>query len=140
MKRHAIMLALMSFLLVLASCGNPFGPLFDGKPYALARINGDPVPWTSPLGGTIIEGSIKLDNDSIAERHEGFGGASWTYGGKFTLKMGRLIIDYGPGWQLGSLGPMHRVDTLYLSGNGLVLRETGFIPPLDSVVRYYARP
>jgi hypothetical protein len=125
--------------IAIVSCSDPLGPLIDGKPYALVRINGQPVPWTSPLGGSITDGSIKLDNDSLAERQEGFTNGGWTFSGKYTLRFDRLIVDYRPGWQPG-WGPLHPVDTFLVSGNGLVLRETGFLAPVDSMVRYYARP
>jgi hypothetical protein len=134
-------------LLVAAlSCSSPLGPLVDGKPYALTTINGEPLPWTSPLGSQpIAVGWIKLLSTHVAERHEEIGTvdggtyATWTYTGHYTLRFGVLIVDYRPIGPGGG-GPLHPVDTFYVSGNGLVMRETGYIAPLDSIVRYYARP
>lgn len=127
----------------IVSCSDPLGPLVDGRPYALTRINGQQVPWRSPGGGSITDGWIKLDNDTLAERHEelanGSSTGAWTLSGRYTLRFGTLIIDYRPAWQPG-FGPLHPVDTLFVSGNGLVLREINYVAPLDSVVRYYARP
>ncbi len=128
----------------IVSCSSPFGPLFDGKPYALTRINEQQVPWTSPSGGSITAGWIKLDNDTLAERHEELANgtsstAAWTRSGRYTLRFGTLIIDYRPEWHTG-LGPLHPVDTFFVSGNGLVLREVNYVAPLDSMVRYFARP
>ena len=131
--------------IALVSCTNPFGPLLDGRPYALARINEQQVPWTSPSGGSITGGWIKLDNDTLAERHEELANgtsstAAWTRSGRYTLRFGTLIIDYRAGLQPPGLGPLHPVDTFYVAGNGLILRETNYLAPLDSMVRYYARP
>src|SRR5690348_9457218 len=90
--------------IAIASCSNPFGPLFDGKPYALTHINEQQVPWTSPFGGSITGGWIKLDNDTLAERHEELANGSsstgaWTRSGRYTLRFGTLIIDYRAGLQ-----------------------------------------
>ena len=130
--------------IAIVSCSNPFGPLFDGKPYALTRINDQQVPWTSPSGGSITGGWIKLDNDTLAERHEELANGSsstgaWTVSGRYILRFGTLIIDYRPGWHAG-FGPLHPVDTFSVSGNGVILRETNYLAPLDSMVRYFARP
>ena len=75
--------------IAIVSCSNPFGPLFDGTPYALTRINEQQVPWTSPSGGSITAGWIKLDNDTLAERHEELANgtsstAAWTRSGRLT--------------------------------------------------------
>ncbi|HXO83912.1 MAG TPA: hypothetical protein VN803_00150 [Gemmatimonadales bacterium] len=142
MRLLAVTPALM--IATLVSCNDPLGPLVDGKPYALARVNGEAVPWAFPSGPSIDAGWIKLVDDTLAQRFEGLSNGpsvgEWMLSGKYTLRFGQLIIDYRPNWHAGSLGPAHPVDTLYASGNGLVLRETGYITDPDTVVRYYARP
>jgi hypothetical protein len=126
----------------LLSCTDALGPLRDGQPYNLRTINGQSLPWTSPVGsgGYIAGGWVKIDNGSLAERHEETNTSSWTSTGTYKLTIGMLIIDYGTGWQLGGLGPLQRADTFRVSGNELVLREGAFIAPNDSMVRRYARP
>jgi hypothetical protein len=147
----------LAVILVVAalSCGSPLGPLIDGQPYQLARINGEPLPWTSPISGgvPITEGWIKLIDNKTAQRHEraenGASVSDWTVSGRYTLRFGVLIIDYRqpgplpPSLNMGPTSPVanvNAVDTFYVSGNGLVLRERGYIAPLDSMVRYYVRP
>ena len=141
--RFAVTIALLLCAVAFLSCDDPLGPLVDGTPYALTRINGEPVPWTSPFGGTTTEGWIKIVDDTTAHRYEAYtnGGASgsWMMAGRYTLRFGRLVIDYGSNWNAG-YGPLHHVDTFFVSGNGVIMRETGFIAPLDTLVRYYARP
>jgi hypothetical protein len=136
-------LVLATLAVAVVSCSDPLGPLVDGNAYHLARINGENTPWTSPLGGQITGGLIKLDNDTLAERGEDLANGpaigGWGLSGRYTLRLGMLIIDYRPNWSPG-FGPLHPVDTFYVSGNGLVLRETGFVAPLDTIVRNYARP
>ena len=129
---------------VVVSCSDPYGPLRSGHEFFLTSINNDPLPWVSPVNGIqrITDGWIKIDGDSAAERHEKIDGVvngEWTYLGSYRIWHGMLIIKY-VGWQQGNLGPYHAVDTFYVLPQGLVMRETGFIPPLDSIVRFYLMP
>lgn len=145
MRRVAFVAAL-----ALLSCSDALGPLADGTPYALRAINGEPLPWSAPFDRPttqIADGWVRILDDSRAERHERIEAldslgavvavAEWTHAGRYRLAFGRLIITYEP-WQLHTYGPRHPVDTFYASNKGLRLRETGFIPPLDTLVRYYA--
>ncbi len=119
-------------------CGDPLGPLLRGTRYDLRSINGRSLPWSTGPGFQILEGWIKVDNDSIAERYEKTASvviADWTKPGRYTLRDRVLIIDYRPGWCTCAPGPSYPVDTFYVSGNGLVRREL-YSP--DSIVRYYA--
>ena len=139
--RIRLRLILASFVAALISCSDPLGPLMDGKPYPLRTINGQALPWTSPPPGAwhITDGWVKIDNDSIAERHETLLTVTAdpvTYFGPYTLTPRMLIIRYTSG---GNPRPYNAVDTFYVSGNGLVMREVYTSPP-DTMVRYYARP
>lgn len=124
-----------------ASCSDSLSPLVVGAPYILSRINGDSLPWYSDANNQIIEGWVTLNNDTLADRHEasavGPGTTSWTVSGRYTARRGILIVRY----QRNPLepGPLHAVDTFYVSGTGLTMREMGYSAPLDSVVRYYSR-
>jgi len=123
---------------VLVACSDPLGPLLRGIRYDLRSINAQALPWSEGPGYQIMEGWIKLDNDSIAERHEKFASVvitEWTKPGRYTLQDGVLIIDYRPGWCTCALGPAYPVDSFYVSGKGLIRRE---LYPPDSIVRYYA--
>jgi hypothetical protein len=128
-------------LLASASCDDSLSPLVLGTPYILSRINGDSVPWYADANKRIIEGWVTLNNDTLAERHEAStlvsGTTSWTVSGRYTARPGMLIVRY----QRNPLepGPLHAVDTFYVSGTGLTMREMGYPAPLDSMVRYYAR-
>ena len=144
MRLFAVTLALATAALAL-SCDDPLGPLLDGKPYDLTRVNEEPVPWTSPGGIRIEEGWIKILDDTLAQRHESFSNGpssgSWTISGKYTLNFGGvLIVDYRPNWNFSMPGTQHPVDTFHVSGNGLLLREAGFVIDPDTLVRYYAKP
>jgi hypothetical protein len=136
--------------LALLSCSDPLGPLTDGTPYALRAVNGDSLPWSSTPGGTptsrIASGHVRIIDDARAERFERtelldstgtvVGAGEWGRTGSYKLGFGMLIITYDA-WPFGT-PPNRPVDTFFVSGKGLLLRETGFIAPLDSMVRYYA--
>jgi len=129
-------------LAFLSACTDVLDLVRAGQQYELRSINGQPVPWPSPSGngGYIGAGWVKIDDDSLAERHEQTDRSGWTLSGRYQFKLGMFIIDYGPGWQPGMFGPMQRVDTFRVSGDELVLREGAFTAPNDSMVRRYARP
>ena len=142
--------------LVLAACSDALAPVTVGEPYLLRTINGDPIPWTTPpadsqyIPTTITEGWITMLNDSLAERHERFGRwvvdangdsiplfAEWTHSAAYRRLSGRVVLTYHF-WTPGAIGPLHAAETLYVTPRGgLMLRETGFIPPLDSIIRVY---
>lgn len=129
--------------LALLSCSSPLGPLVDGKPYALASVNGEPLPWSAPphVVVPITDGWIQLVDNQTAQRFErqtnGLVASDWMVSGRYTLRFGVLIVDYRP---VEPGIPVNPVDTFYVSGNGLVLRTRGLVAPLDSIIRYYARP
>ena len=142
-------LALLA-VVALLSCSDPLGPLTDGEPYSLRAINGASLPWSPPFvrpTTQIADGWVRILDDSRAERHERIEAidslgavvafAEWTQAGQYRLGFGMLIITY-TAWQYSSYGPSQPVDTFYLSNHDLLLRETWFIPPLDTLVRYYA--
>src|SRR6266566_4641340 len=112
-------------LALLSACTDVLDLVRAGQQYELRSINGQPVPWPSPSGngGYIGAGWVKIDDDSLAERHEQTDRSEWTLSGRYQFKLGMFIIDYGPGWQPGMFGPMQRVDTFRVSGDELVLRE-----------------
>jgi hypothetical protein len=143
--------------LALLACSDALGPLNVAEPYLLRTINGQPVPWTLPpadsqyIPGTITEGWITILNDSVAERHERFGRwvlnpngdsiplfGEWTQTGSYERPGGRIIVLSYHFYVPGSLGPLQPVDTLFITRQGgLILRETGFVAPLDSLIREY---
>ena len=142
--RHVALVAALALL----SCGDPLGPLTDGRPYALRAINGGPLPWSPPFirpTNQIAEGWVRIIDDARAERHERIEAidslgavmavTEWTQSGRYKLGFGMLILTYDAGQFIPfAPGP---IDTFYVSGKGLLLRETGFIPPLDTIVRSY---
>lgn len=141
----------LTLVALLAACDGPFEV---GRPLLLGNINAQPLPWASPTDTMvhplyITEGWILVHNGGIAERHERVERwffstpsdsqlllAEWTYGGPYQWLPGRIVITY-PTWSSGGLGPPQPVETLYVSDNGLTLRKTGFVPPLDSMIRAY---
>ena len=145
MRRVAFVAAL-----ALLSCSDALGPLTDGTPYALRAINGEPLPWSRSFvtpTSRIANGYVKLIDDARAERHERtelidstgavVGAGEWSRSGSYRLRFGMLIITYGE-WPFGMSAPTRPVDTFHVSGKGLLLRETGFLAPIDTLVRYYA--
>jgi len=151
MIRRAFALVVLAAL--LAACGD--GLLEVDRPLLLGNINGQPLPWVPPQTPAppagplaITEGWITIHNGGIAERHERLERwivngvdstlllSDWTQGGPYRWLPGRIVITY-PFWSMGSPGPYYPVETLYVSDRGLTLRETGFAPPLDSVIRVY---
>lgn len=143
----------LAFVVValLAACDGPFEV---GRPLMLANVNGQPLPWASPTDTMahplkITEGWVRILNGGFAERHErlerwDFASptdstllqSEWTQGGPYQWSPGRIVITY-PLWSPGALGPPQPVETLYVSDRGLTLRQTGFVPPLDSMIRAY---
>ena len=149
---HVPGMSRLSLLLVVlvAACD---GPLEVGRPLPLGRINGQPLPWASP-GDTMVrplkiaEGWILVHDNGLAERHERVERwvlnsptdstllfSEWTQGGAYQWMPGRIVITY-PFWSYGS-GPASPVETLFVSDGALTLREVGYLPPLDSMVRRY---
>jgi hypothetical protein len=88
-------------------------------------------------------------NDTVAERHERLGRwvidvngdsiplfAEWTQTAGYELQFGRLVLTYHV-FSFG-MGPSRPAETLYVAPRGgLTLRETGFVSPLDSIIRVY---
>ena len=145
MRRAAFVAAL-----ALLSCSDAFGPLTDGTPYALREINGEPLPWSRAFvmpTSRIAAGRVRIIDDARAERQERIelidstgtvvGAGEWSRSGSYRLWFGKLVITYDA-WPFGMSPPTRPFDTFVVSGKGLLLRETGFIAPLDSLVRYYA--
>lgn len=135
----------------LAACD---GPLEVGRPLLLGNINGQPLPWAAP-GDTMVrplritEGWILVHHGGTAERHERLERwvltsptdstllvGEWTQGGPYQWLPGRIVLTY-PFWSSGQLGPGQPVETLYVSDRVVTLRETGFVPPIDSMIRAY---
>lgn len=147
---------LLGALLALFACGDGLGPLTVGEPYLLWRVNGQPLPWTTPpsdsqyIPTTITEGSVTIVNGTVAERTESFGRwvldangdsiplfSAWTHTAAYQRQSGLLILTYFA-FTPGAFGPSQPAETLYISPlGGLTLRETGLVPPLDSIVRVY---
>ena len=151
-RRYLVRMRCLAFVAALAllSCSDAFGPLTDGTPYALRAINGDTLPWSRGPGtptSRIASGRVQIIDDARAERWERselvdsagtvVAVGEWGRAGSYTLRFGRLIIAYDA-WPYGMSPPTRLVDTFFVSGKGLLLRETGFIAPLDTLVRYYA--
>ena len=122
--------AIVVLALVLLSCTDVFDLLKAGQEYDLKTVDGQPLPWSSSAGGFIASGSIKIDDDTVAERSEFTNTGSWTVTGRYELKPEMLIIDYG---RIVLGGPAERVDTFFVSGDELVLLVGG-------MTRRYARP
>ena len=146
-------LGLVGATLALLACSDAFAPSI-GERYMLSSVNGHPIPWTLPgnpdVEPAITEGWIEFLDGAVAQRHErlsrwviGPSGdslpliAEWTTSADYTIQSGRIVLTYQV-FGLGQ-GPSRRVDTLSVSGNGLLLRETGYIPPIDSIVRRYCK-
>ncbi|HEV8265600.1 MAG TPA: hypothetical protein VGQ06_11685 [Gemmatimonadales bacterium] len=146
--------SLVVLFVALAACGD--GPLEVGKPLLLGSINGQPLPWVDPIGTTdprpaITEGWFTLLEGGQAERHERVGRwvvirpgdsiplfAEWTQSGPYRRLPGKIIVTY-PFWQAGQMGPITPEETLLVADRGLILRQTRFIAPLDSMVRVYCK-
>jgi len=145
--------ALVTVVVLLAACGE--GPLEVGRPMLLGNINGQSLPFVAPGAlvdppPAITEGSVTFLRGGMVERHERVERwvvtsptdstllvGDWTQGGRYLWEIGRIIITY-PGWAPGSIGAPQAVETLYVSDRGVTLRQTGFAPPLDSMIRAYA--
>jgi hypothetical protein len=124
MRRATVLAALIAL-----ACTDFLQP---GRTYDLVSVDGQPLPWSSPSGsgGFIASGSVKIDDDTLAERSENTNTGGWTRTGKYQVKAEMLIIDYG---QIYLAGPSQRVDTFVVSGGKLELRA-------DSLTRRYALP
>jgi hypothetical protein len=140
----------------LAACSDALAPITVGEPYLLRTINGAPIPWTTPvvdsayLPTTITEGWITILDDSVAERHERFGRwvvgplgdsipllAEWTRTASYRRGSATIVLSYHV-FDLGPLGPSRLTETLHVTrGGGLMLRQTGLVPPIDSIIRMY---
>ena len=139
-------------LLALLACSDALAPVSVGEVYQLRRINGQPVPWTPPLNdsayiaATITEGWITFVDGSTAQRHErlerwvsGVNGDStllvsdWTNTAAYQRLPDMIVLTYPP-----SPGGGSGVDTLHLGPRGsLILRQTGYLAPSDSLVRHF---
>jgi hypothetical protein len=143
-------------LLPLAACSDSLAPLVSGQPYTLSAVNGQPLPFALPGNlippPMIVEGSVTILNDSMAQRHErsvrtivNSTGDSvplvddWTYTGVYRRLPGLVELRYLT-WTAGQSGPLAPVETLFVSPRGLTLREVGFVAPLDSLVRLFCVP
>ena len=151
---HRVMRVAAAFgsLLALVACSDALAPVTVGVVYQLRQINGQPVPWTAPLDdsayvpGTITEGWITFLDASSAQRHErlerwvtGVNGDStllfseWTQTADYVRLAGKIVLTYPP-----SPGGGRGVDTLHIGAHrSLILRATGYLSPLDSVVRRF---
>lgn len=147
---------LFGALLALFACSDALGPLTVGEPYLLWRVNGQPLPWAMPSSDsqynpiTITQGSVTLTNGTLAERQETYmrwvldaqGDSipvigAWRQIAEFRRQSDLLILSYYV-FRPGSFGPSQPAETLYISPlGGLTLRETGLVPPLDSIVRVF---
>lgn len=146
-------LAVMSAL-ALVACSDALAPVTVGAVYQLRSINGHPMPWTPPsdtvdlpgIAFTVTEGWITFVDAASAQRHERYGrwvidgngdslflASDWTETATYQRLPGKIVLTYPPS-PGGGAGP----DTLEVSGRGvLLLRKTGYLPPLDSIVRHF---
>jgi len=143
--------------LALVACSDGLAPVTVGPPYLLRTVNGQPLPWSTPPGdssytpATITEGWVTLLDQTRAERHERIGrwvlapngvdslwiGSEWTQTAAYERRSNRIILTYPTGmfeWFV----PPQPAETLYVThSGGLMLRLTGLVPPLDSVIKVY---
>ncbi len=142
--------------LALLACSDTLAPVIIGDPYYLWRVNGQPLPWSTPpadsqyIPSTIVDGSVTFVSDSLAERYESYGhwvhnpagdstwlAGAWTQVAIYRRGATSIVLTY-PSFMPGSIGPAHAAETLYVtSGGGLQLRETGLVAPLDTIIRVY---
>jgi hypothetical protein len=142
--------------LALVACDG-FAPVTVGTPYLLRTVNGQPLPWSTPSSdsshtpATITEGWVTLLDRTRAERHERIGrwvmaangidslwiGSVWTEGAIYERRSNTIILTYETSafeWFI----PPQPAETLYVTPRGgLMLRLTGLVPPLDSVIKVY---
>lgn len=146
------MRAALLLLPALLACGDALAPVTVGAVYQLRRINGQPIPWTAPpddsayIPMTVTEGWVTFVDASSAQRHEryerwvtGVNGDStllvsdWTQTAAYQRLSGKIVLTYPP-----SPGGGRGTDTLYLGPRqSLILRQIGYLSPLDSVVRQF---
>src|SRR5262245_7594666 len=139
-------------LLVLLACGDALAPVSVGDVYRLRNINGQPLPWTAPpddsayLPVMVTEGWVKFIDGSSAQRHEryerwvtGINGDSmllvndWMETAAYERLPGKIVLTYPP-----STGGGRGADTLYVGPRqSLLLRQLGYLSPLDSMVRQF---
>jgi len=144
--------ALFAALLALVACGDALAPVSVGAVYQLRNINGQPLPWNPPssdsayLPAKVTEGWIKFLDGSSAQRHERLerwvylvNGDStllvsdWTQTAAYERLSGKIVLSYPP-----TTGGGSGADTLYLGPRrSLILRQTGYLSPLDSTVRHF---
>jgi len=143
--------------LALVACGDALAPVTVGAPYLLRRVNGQPLPWTTPVtdssytAATITEGWVVFLDHSRAQRHERIGrwvlgpsrvdsqwiGSEWTEAATYERRSNAIIFSYGNN-VLEWFVPAQPAETLYVTrGGGLMLRVTNLVPPLDSVIKEY---
>lgn len=147
-------LVLASFALL--ACGDSLAPVIIGQEYQLRRINGQAIPWSTPetdssyIPMTVTQGSVTFLDESRASRHETYGrwvilpsgdsswiGGDWSYTADYERLPGKIVLTYIT-FTPYSIGPSQPAETLYVAGtNALALRQTGMVPPLDSMIRLY---
>lgn len=141
-----------SSVLLLLACSDALAPVSVGAVYQLRRINGQPLPWTTPpsdsafIPMTVTEGWISFSDASRAQRHERFeqwvfdshGDSTaiindWTQTAAYQRLPGKIVLTYPP-----SPGGGSGADTLYLGPRGsLILRWSGYLSLSDSIVRHF---
>ena len=145
------LLPLFAALLAVLACDDALAPVSVGAAYQLRSINGESLPWSPPSSDSaylpmmVTEGWITFIDASSAQRHERLerwvraNGDStllvsdWTQTAAYQRQPGKIVMSYPP-----SPGGGSGADTLYLGPRGsLILRETGYLSPLDSVVRHF---
>ncbi|HUC40684.1 MAG TPA: hypothetical protein VMR92_07595 [Gemmatimonadales bacterium] len=139
-------------VLSLLAYSDALAPLTVGAVYQLRSINGQPLPWSPPpsdsvyIPAKVTEGWIAFLDASSAQRHErlerwvpGVSGDStllvtdWTETAAYQRLSGKIALTYPP-----TPGGGSGVDTLYLGPRGsLILRQTGYLSPLDTIVRHF---
>lgn len=142
--------------LAVVACGSDaLSPVTVGEPYQLRLVNGQPLPWSTPLSDslfiptTIVEGSVTFLSESMAQRHEEFGrwvilrpgdstwlAGVWTQIATYERGSGTIVLTY-PLFAPGAIGPSQAAETLYVTRGRLTLRQTGLFPQLDSIIRVY---
>ena len=143
--------------LALVACSDGLAPVTVGPPYLLRTVNGQPLPWSTPPSdssytpATITEGWVTLLDQTCAQRHERIGrwviapngvdslwiGSVWTEAATYERGSNTIILTYATSafeWFI----PPQPAETLYVThSGGLMLRLTGLVPPLDSVIKVY---
>jgi len=144
-------------LLALLACSDGLAPVTVGAPYVLRTVNGEPLPRTTPssdsafVPATITEGWVILLDQTRAQRHERIGrwvlapngvdslwiGSDWTQTAAYERRSNTIFLTY-PTSMFEWFVPPQPVETLYVTPRGgLILRLTGLVEPIDSVIKMY---